>query len=209
MEYQDLVYKKSNLEENDSITNYNGWAAQQNPYAFPIFYDFLNQIKPKRILEIGTALGGFTFFLKNSCDRLGIDCKILSYDIYSKPQYTQMIENGIDVRVENIFDNTYSSVKQEVIDFIKQEGVTLILCDGGNKIGEFNLLSKFLKKGDIIMAHDYAKNKEFFINEINLKFWNWFEISDNDIIKACEENNLINLNKEKFDKAVWVCKIKN
>lgn len=208
MEYQDLIYKKSNLEENDSITNYNGWAAQQNPHAFPVFFDFLKHIKPKRILEIGTALGGFTFFLKQSCNKIGLECNILTYDIISRNQYSEMIQTGIDVRIENVFNNNYSKVNEEVIEFIKKEGVTLILCDGGNKIGEFNLLSKFMKSGDIIMAHDYAKNKEHFDKEINRKLWNWFEISDKDIEVACNENGLKDLNKENFEKAVWVCKIK-
>ena len=52
MEYEDKVYKKSNLEHNDSISTYDGWGAQQNPNAFEVFYNFLNEIKPLRILEI-------------------------------------------------------------------------------------------------------------------------------------------------------------
>ena len=31
MEYENLIQKSSNLELNDSITNYDGWGAQQNP----------------------------------------------------------------------------------------------------------------------------------------------------------------------------------
>lgn len=49
-----------------------------------------------------------------------------------------------------------------VESFIKREGTTLILCDGGSKINEFNILSKYLKSGDIIMAHDYVDTKENF-----------------------------------------------
>jgi cephalosporin hydroxylase len=208
MEYKDLIFKRSNLEANDSITTYNGWGAQQNPYAYETFFNLLKENKPKRILEIGTALGGFTRFLKYSCNELDLDCEILTYDIYGRQDYEEMISEGIDVRIENIFNNDYTSVSEFVKKFINQEGLTLVLCDGGNKILEFNILSNFLKSGDIIMAHDYARDHEKFVNEVNLKYWNWHEISEQDIKDACDRNNLTPYRQEIFDDAVWVCKIK-
>jgi predicted O-methyltransferase YrrM len=208
MEYQDLIFKESNLDANDSISTYNGWGAQQNPHSFEIFYNFLKDVKPSRILEIGTSLGGFTSFLKYSCNRLNIECEIITYDIYGRHEYEAMKQFGIDVRVENVFDLQYTELKQDVIDFIQKDGVTIILCDGGNKKLEFNLLSNFMKKGDFILAHDYADNKEIFDTKIFKKLWNWHEIDDNDISEACERNNLETYNKNEFDKAVWVCKIK-
>lgn len=208
MEYEDKVFKKSSLVDNDSISTYNGWGAQQNPNAFEVFYHFLNDIKPNKILEIGTSLGGFTSFLDYSTKRLNIPCHILSYDIYNKEWYDDMIKDGIDVRVENVFNNDYTQVKQEVIDFINQDGVTLILCDGGSKIHEFKLLSNYMKTGDFIMAHDYSENSETFKNNVYMKIWNWHEISDNDIQEACDKNNLITYNKDIFNTVAWVCKIK-
>lgn len=208
MEYKDLIFKRSNLEANDSITTYNGWGAQQNPYAYEAFFNLLKENKPKRILEIGTALGGFTRFLKYSCNELDLDCEILTYDIYGRQDYNDMINEGIDVRIENIFNDDYTSVSKFVQEFINRDGLTLVLCDGGNKILEFNILSNFLKSGDIIMAHDYASDHEKFVNEVNLKYWNWHEISEQDIKDACERNNLTPYRQEMFDNAVWVCKIK-
>ena len=122
--------------------------------------------------------------------------------------YKDMIQNGIDVRVENIFDSNYQSVKQEVIDFIQQDGVTLVLCDGGNKVGEFNILSNYIKQNDFIMAHDYIDTRENFNQNYYEKIWNWHEISEGDISNACERNNLKSFNKEMFDSVVWVCKVK-
>lgn len=208
MEYENLIQKSSNLELNDSITNYDGWGAQQNPHTFEVFYNFLKKVKPKQILEIGTSLGGFTFFLKKSCQRLGIDCSILTYDIYGRHGYDDLVSNGIDVRIENVFNSDYSIVEKEVIDYINKEGTSLVLCDGGDKIKEFNLLSNYLKIGDIIMAHDYSYDKKTFDTEINKKYWNWFEISEKDIKESCLRNNLYDLDVEKFKKCVWVCKIK-
>jgi hypothetical protein len=208
MQYEDKVYKKSSLEHNDSISTYDGWGAQQNPNAFEVFYNFLNEIKPSRILEIGTSLGGFTSFLNYASKRLNIPCNILSYDIYEKDWYVDMVNEGIDVRVENVFNHHYTEVKQEVIDFINQDGITLILCDGGSKIHEFNLLSDYMKVGDFIMAHDYSENEETFKENVYMKIWNWHEIADKDIQDACDRNNLISYNKEIFNTVAWVCKIK-
>lgn len=208
MEYENKLYKKSSLEHNDSISVYNGWGAQQNPDIFEVLHNFFKEIKPKQILEIGTSIGGLTTYIHYVCGILGIDSKLISYDILEYDWYGEMRDNGIDVRVEDVFKNDYAEVKQEVIDFIQKDGTTLILCDGGNKIGEFNLLSNFMKKGDFIMAHDYAENETTFKNDIYMKIWNWHEISDKDIDVACLKNNLKTYNKEIFDKVVWVCKIK-
>ena len=207
MEYEDKVYKKSSLEYNDSISTYDGWGAQQNPNAFEVFYNFLNEIKPLRILEIGTSLGGFTSFLNYATKRLNIPCNILSYDIHFKDWYNDMINEGIDVRVENVFNHHYTEVKQEVIDFIQQDGITLILCDGGSKIHEFKLLSNYMKNNDFIMAHDYSQNKETFKENVYMKIWNWHEIEDKDIQESCEKNNLISYNQEIFTTIAWVGKV--
>ena len=209
MEYEDKIYKKSSLEDNDSISVYNGWGAQQNYKIFEVLHHFLNEIKPKQILEIGTSIGGLTTYIDYVCKKLNLDTKFISYDILEYNWYQDMRNNGIDVRVENVFYDDYKGVKQEVIDFIKNDGTTLILCDGGNKIGEFNLLSDFMKSGDFIMAHDYAENDITFKNDIYMKIWNWHEISDKDIENACVRNNLRTYNKDIFDKVVWVCKIKD
>lgn len=208
MNFNDEITKKVNLIMNDGLSSYMGMASQQNHNVYEVFYNFLNEVKPKRIIEIGTALGGFTQFLKKVSDELQLNINIVSYDIYEMTWYQTMIENGIDVRVENIFDSNYQSVKQDVIDFIQQDGVTLVLCDGGNKVGEFNILSNYIKQNDFIMAHDYVDTRENFNENYYEKIWNWHEISEGDITNACERNNLKNYNKEIFDSVVWVCKTK-
>lgn len=208
MNIKEKITRKNNLEENDGLSFYENFACQQNHNVFEVFYEFINNIKPKRILEIGTALGGFTQFLKKVSDDSDLNITILSYDICEKSWYKDLINQGIDVKVENIFDSNYTVVQESVIDFIKRDGTTIVLCDGGNKIGEFNLLSNYIKTGDFILAHDYIDNSENFIQNYSKKIWNWHEISDYDIKDACDRNNLKSYNKEKFDSVVWVCKIK-
>jgi cephalosporin hydroxylase len=208
MNIQENITKLTDLDKNDSLSAFRGHAAQQSHNAYQVFYDFISEVKPKRILEIGTALGGFTEFLKILSDELNLNINILSYDISERPWYNQMIEKGIDVRVENIFNQDWSNVKQDVIDFVQQDGITIVLCDGGWKIGEFKIFSKLIKDGDYILAHDYSYDKVTYENEIKNKIWNWCEITESDIESSVIENNLKSYQPDKFSKAVWVCKVK-
>jgi cephalosporin hydroxylase len=208
MNIQENITKITDLDKNDSLSAFRGHTSQQSHNAYQVFYDFISEVKPKRILEIGTALGGFTEFLKILSDELNLNINILSYDISERPWYNQMIEKGIDVRVENIFNQDWSNVKQDVIDFVQQDGITIVLCDGGWKIGEFKIFSKLIKDGDYILAHDYSYDKVTYENEIKNKIWNWCEITERDIESSVIENNLKSYQPDKFSKAVWVCKVK-
>ena len=201
------ITKTSNLAENDSLSAYDGHSAQQHHNAYSTFYKLIDDTKPKRILEIGTALGGLTMFMKKVVDSLDLNTNILTLDISARPWYDDMKQMGIDVRVEDIFDD-YQDIPNEIKNFIKQDGLTIILCDGGDKIREFKLLSHFLKKGDIIMAHDYAPNQEYFDFYINGKIWNWLEIQDKDINESCMKHNLTPFMEYELRDVVWVGKIK-
>lgn len=208
MNIQENITKFTDLTKNDSLSGFKGHVAQQSHNVYQVFYDFISEVKPVRILEIGTALGGFTEFLKIITDELNLNTKILSYDISERTWYNQMIEKGIDVRVENIFNKDWSGVKQDVVDFVQQDGLTIVLCDGGWKIGEFKIFSKLIKDGDYILAHDYSISKEIYESEIKNKIWNWCEITENDIDNSVKENNLKSYNQDKFSQAAWVCKVK-
>ena len=201
------ITKTSNLVENDSLSAYDGHTAQQHHNVYSTFYKLIDDTKPKRILEIGTALGGFTMFMKKVVDSFDLNTKILTFDISARPWYDDMKNMGIDVRVEDIF-NDYKDIPNEIKDFINQDGLTIILCDGGDKVKEFKLLSQFLKKDDIIMAHDYAPNQEYFDKYINGKIWNWLEIQDEDINESCIKHNLIPFMEYELRDVVWVGKIK-
>jgi len=208
MDIKNNITKKINLLENDSLSSFMNHACQQHHDVYEVFYNFIKEVKPKRILEIGTSLGGFTVFLKICCDHLELKTNIRTYDVNGRSWYDDMIKDGIDVRVENIFSDDYKSMDNEVIQFIQQEGLTIVLCDGGNKKEEFNLISNYIKSGDIIMAHDYSPNTEYFKNFIRDKIWNWCEIRDSDIEAPVLKNKLEPFMSDEFQKVVWVCKIK-
>lgn len=208
MNIQEEITRFTDLEANDSLSAFRGHTAQQNHGAFKVFYDFIKDVKPKRILEIGTSLGGFTTFLKIVCDDLNLDTNIRSYDINRQSWYDDIIKLGIDIRVENIFTEGFADFDEEVKKYIKQDGTTIVLCDGGWKIGEFNVISKYIKNNDFILAHDYAENKEVFEKKILNKIWNWHEIQKSDIQNSIDSNNLVEFLPEIFSNVVWGCFIK-
>ena len=208
MDIKGNITKYTDLSNDDSLSGFKGHSAQQFHDAYQVFYDFIKDVKPKRILEIGTALGGFTNFLKIVCDDLQLDTNIRTYDINRYTWYDNMKELGIDVRVENIFTEGFLDMNQDVKDYIQQDGITIVLCDGGWKIGEFNLISKYIKSDDFILAHDYAENREVFDQRIYGKIWNWFEISDSDIHQSTVDNNLVIYKKDTFENVAWTCRKK-
>lgn len=202
------ITKQINLDQNDGLSSVFGLAAQQHHDVYQVFYDFIRDVKPARILEIGTALGGFTQFLKRCTNDLMLDTDIRSYDIHRMNWYKDIVAEGIDVRVENIFNADYSECFPEVVEYIKKPGVTIVLCDGGDKVREFRLLSKHIKPGDLIMAHDYAESTEVFDSTIKGKRWNWCEITERDISEAIDANRLVYYGKQKFENVVWTCMVK-
>ena len=208
MNIQENITKFTDLSTNDSLSAFKGHTAQQFHGAYEVFYNFINEIKPTRILEIGTALGGFTTFLRLICDDLNLNTNIRSYDIHRHPWYDDIISMGIDIRVENIFTENFVDMDDEVKEYINQPGITVVLCDGGWKVGEYNLISNHIKVGDFILAHDYAENREVFEEKVNGKIWNWLEIQESDISECSTRNNLTPFQKDTFESVAWVCKIK-
>lgn len=196
-------------------TIYKGHMLQQHDNVFEVFSNFLLDIKPKRILEIGTGTGVFTMFIRDFLNENGMsDVDMLTFDVNDNTDIHDQLRtmDNIKVSKENLFTggNDFVLARVDLIEpYIKLEGTTLVLCDGGNKIKEFNQISPLIKSGDFIMAHDYADTQENFEANINNKIWLWREIGDEHIEQAVTEYNLTPYNKSNFDSVVWVCRKKN
>jgi predicted O-methyltransferase YrrM len=192
---------------------YRNLAIMQHSSIEEKFLKLITTLKPTKVLEIGTSSGGLTLMLRDILDTNGLEStRLVSYDINDLKFLRHYIDEGanIELKIESVFNHTYDKLEngQEVIDLISSEGTTLVLCDGGNKKNEFKILSDYLKIGDVIMAHDYAPNEEYFQEHIHSKIWNWLEIQDSDINDACLKNNLTPYMDDDFKQVVWVCKIK-
>jgi len=190
---------------------YKNLIISQHPNVIDVFDKLIESIKPKRILEIGTADGGLTLLLRDLLNKHNLkDSLIRTYDILEQVNLKNKNVENIEIITKNTFNYEYSKLEysDELKEFIQMDGKTLVLCDGGSKINEFRLISPFLKIGDVIMAHDYAHDEKTFKKEIENEIWNWHEIQYSDIKESCEKNNLESYMIDEFQKVVWVCKIK-
>lgn len=165
-----------------------------------LYQELKNQNKlPKTIIEIGMNNGGFSLVLNDS--RISEQADIYCYDIVNRNFDQNLKGSRINWFIKDIF-----SIENEVKNLIQREGTTLLFCDGGNKVREFNTFAKYLKKGDIIFAHDYHKDHEVFQNNRNI--WAWWETKEADIVDCCNYNNLRPFMQEVFEKCVWASRIK-
>ena len=187
----------------------------QNPNAERVFYDLFSVVKPERVLEIGSMHGGLTLMISDILNSLDLrNTTIRTYDIHEQKFLKPLVgDRNIEIRTKNLFTKNYSDFKDmdsknEVLNFVSDKGTTVVLCDGGCKKCEFNIIAPLLKVNDIIMAHDYAPNKDYFDNYIKNKIWNWIEIQDSDIIDATAINNLQPYLQDMTQQAAWLCRIK-
>jgi hypothetical protein len=213
---KEIILKDTNIVINDNKvighTIYNGYVAQQHNDFYIVMEEFIKEVKPARILEIGTAGGGFILAIRDILNKLGLtNTEIISFEVIDQNFYSTLRESNINIIIENIFDNSYMNLEhpEKIVPYIQQEGVTIVFCDGGYKIGEFNNIAPHIKTGDFILAHDYVDNIENWENNYLNKIWNWCEIKDLDIEDVSNKYNLIPHNKELFDKVAWVCKKKS
>jgi hypothetical protein len=132
------------------------------------FFDkIFDQFLPDSIIELGTGDGEFIDIIgKLVFDRTN-DVAIYTFDNRDH----SVVNPFINYQKCHIFDN---------VKYIKPifKGRVLLLCDNGDKAKEIKTFSKFLKAGDVLMAHDYAYSIEYF-NEH--KFWRTCELTDADI----------------------------
>ena len=174
---------------------YKGITTQQNKNFYPAFQKLFAQENIVRVIEIGTANGGFIRAVRDLTD-----AEIITYDVLETRHKATLEENNITVNVKSVFDD-FDTVEE----YISGKGQVLVLCDGGNKIKEFDVFSKLLKSGDIIMAHDYSYDETMYRAYIRENVWRWCEIQYKDIAMAVETNNLEPVLTEDFQEAVWTC----
>jgi cephalosporin hydroxylase len=175
---------------------------QQVPNALNVFQEFFENESFEYVIEIGTSYGGLSLFLNEQSNIHNF--KFITYDISDVRIKKVWLDNKIpfDYRIEDCFSTNTSNF---IITLLK-ENKCLLLCDGGNKVEEFNFFSQFITSGSYIMAHDYSTNKDYFNKNIRGTVWNWFEIEDADIMPSVDDYNLIKPEYyEKFKDVVWVC----
>lgn len=173
-----------------------GLALAQNTHIEEVF-GALRDEGVERVVELGTQNGGFTIFLSErfkhvfTFDNKAFRATLVAFKDHPNITFTE----------RDIF-----SKPEMIAQLIKRPGRTLLLCDNGNKIREVDTFAPYLKQGDIIMAHDYARSREYFKKNIQGKYWNHLEITDADINRV--KHNLAPYLIPITEKSAWFCAIK-
>jgi len=154
------------------------------------------------IIELGTAKGGFAIFLAQIFNRQIITFDIESYGENIKTRHKVFKKNRVIFYNESFYNG-------RAVDIINKSSKCLLLVDGGNKIDEFKYFAQFLRTGDIIMAHDYAPDGNYFNDNIFRKYWGFFELGDGHVDEVCKKYNIVpHKLQPEFIPAVWKICIK-
>ena len=199
---------------------------QQTPRAVLSLNKLLNAVNFDTIIELGTHDAGLSVLLALYSLNSKIQCRsddanepvLYKNKTHHKKQKTfytfdnVIRDKGMTQLVENmgaIFEkrdilNDEDSISR-IGEIIKNGGRTLLLCDNGNKVLEFNIYSKFLKSGDFIMAHDYGRDEQSFQIIKNKGIWFVHETRWTDLEESCNKYNIKPVLPEEFDNSVWFC----
>jgi cephalosporin hydroxylase len=170
-----------------------------------IVVPFLKIIKDfDLVIEIGYYWGGFTLWLHRNKKE---GAKVIGYDISDINR--EVFDPSVDYRIGDCFDQ---KLIDEIKNLISTSGKSLIFCDGGSKEAEFNLYSNFLKKGDVIMLHDYYDDTkpEPYNSFPESDGWAYsYESQYSNIKKSVEENSLAPFYYEDFRRCIIGSFVKN
>lgn len=166
----------------DRAFDYKSIPTQQVKNYFNIFSKFFENEKIENVIEIGTSYGGLSLFLYEQSLIHGFD--FFTIDISDKRMKDAWSEKTIPFvyYVSDCFTDEIFTKISNILSLKK----TLLLCDGGNKILEFNTFSSLLQSGSFIMAHDYSPNWDYFNTNIKNITWDWCEIRDENIEQSFE-----------------------
>ena len=173
---------------------YDGIMAAQTPKCV---YEFSKIIKDfDLIVEIGTNRGAFTLWL---ADNMNENCNCISLEIDDNVIVKK--HEKVHYWIADCFaKNTINHIYSEII----QSKNVLFLCDGGNKEKEFEIYCRLLRKNDVIMLHDYAHDKQDYVEITKRIFWPTASESHyENIAQIVENNGLAGYNYDEFKNVLW------
>lgn len=183
--------------------HYRGIPIQQNEHVVHPFRALMRELRPARVIEIGTASGGLTLLLRGLMDECSLKASTLyTFDIVPAAD-VRLAPEGVQFRHGDVFATNDVEYLIETTD-----GPCLLLCDGGNKPREFQTYAPHLRSGDVIMAHDYAPDWAYFEREMRDQRWNWCEIQGHDIATSCQLYDLVPYEQDAFQRVAWCCRRK-
>ena len=180
-----------------------GFAMSQNRMAVPIWSHAFEIHPPRRVLELGTAGGGFTTALAVHAWNLEPRAAVHTWDFcLPSEKYAPLAAFlGVHFHVADIWES-----EAEIRQLIASPGVTYLLCDGGDKARELATFASSCKPGDIIAAHDYDTFADAGAHAVRMEArpWQWHEITSAHGDAVAAAHNLESWRQDVFDDAGWL-----
>jgi hypothetical protein len=173
------------------------------------FEKFLVEQQFDTIVEVGTYKGGLAILLDEVKQKhsLKFDLHTLDIGVWDESSFSEVAEaftsRSITFKQVDIFSKSGTKYVTTLLKSPKKK--VCILCDGGDKVQEFNLFSKYIKQGDFIMAHDYHHNSVDENDEQYNCSWSWREICYTDIEQSIITEKLKMEPTVRFPEVAWAC----
>lgn len=161
----------------NSLTKVNtrilGGGASQNHIVFKLLENYILYERIQYVVELGSQKGGLSVYLGTlACATEQFIFN--TFEINKTDWYDRQAEGvghwfekmqSISPFCKSYELDVFSDNCINIIKDISKNYKTLIICDGGNKPKEVDVYTSILKKGDIIMAHDFGS--EIFDHQID------------------------------------------
>lgn len=140
-----------------------GLRAAQNTDAWTALSLLLDAEQPGFILELGSGVGGLTLMIGLWARANG--AVFYAYDKNDVRQFPDLYE---PLRIQ-FFAKHYDGFERHILEAVAVNRRVMCLCDGGNKLDEFQKCVNNVAPGDLILVHDYSKGG------VRDKNWGWCE----------------------------------
>lgn len=176
-----------------------GFPMSQNRLAVPSWSYFFEHVPAARVIELGTNCGGFTVCLGIMGKQW--DFQVTTFDTGDNPATGGRLGPWFDFLGISFYqaDVLSEPAIHQISEMIKLPGVTVLACDNGNKIKEWNTYAKALKPGDCLLAHDIHPD----CHE-HREVWGWGEIRVEDVKDSILEDDLWPFLYEEMAMGAWM-----
>ena len=132
-------------------TTFLGIPMSQSPQAIRMWEDFLSELSFHRIIELGTYKWGMSTFFQLYCIQKKADFYTYDTTPFHISRLGRFLKTSKHFKKVDIF-----SIEKEIGKLVSAEGRTILYCDNGDKPKEIKVFSKYLKKGDYLVVHDWG-----------------------------------------------------